>query len=148
MQVDLSGLHALVTGSTKGTGLAVAQKLAPSGAEVTVNGRKATDVEAAIAKVLAAVTNAKLVAAPGDVAAASGAATIIKAAGEIDILVNDVGIVEIRDAFAIPDEDSLHMFKTKCSAPTAKVKIQTTVSGGDVKTNSVVSLLLAQPPAG
>ena len=33
MQVDLSGLRALVTGSTKGIGFAVAQKLAASGAE-------------------------------------------------------------------------------------------------------------------
>jgi NAD(P)-dependent dehydrogenase (short-subunit alcohol dehydrogenase family) len=79
---------------------------------VAVNGRKATDVEAAIAKVRAAVTNAKLLAAPGDVAAASGVATIIKAAGEIDILVNNVGIFEIKDAFAIPDEDWLRMFET------------------------------------
>jgi NAD(P)-dependent dehydrogenase (short-subunit alcohol dehydrogenase family) len=38
MQVDLSGLRALVTGSTKGIGFAVAQKLAASGAEVAVNG--------------------------------------------------------------------------------------------------------------
>jgi NAD(P)-dependent dehydrogenase (short-subunit alcohol dehydrogenase family) len=75
MQVDLSGLRALVTGSTKGIGFAVAQKLAASGAEVAVNGRKATDVEAAIAKIRAAVRNVKLVAAPGDVAAASGVAT-------------------------------------------------------------------------
>jgi NAD(P)-dependent dehydrogenase (short-subunit alcohol dehydrogenase family) len=112
MQVDLSGLRALVTGSTKGIGLAVAQKLAASGAEVAVNGRKATDVEAAIAKVRVAVTNAKLVAAPGDVAAASGVATIIEAAGEIDILVNNAGIFEIKDAFAIPDEDWLRMFET------------------------------------
>ena len=33
-------------------------------------------------------------------------------------------------------------------ALTAKVKIKTTFSGGDVKTNSIVSLLLAQPPVG
>jgi hypothetical protein len=33
-------------------------------------------------------------------------------------------------------------------ASTAKVKIKTAFSGGDVKPNSIVSLLLAQPPAG
>src|SRR5262249_23897644 len=34
------------------------------------------------------------------------------------------------------------------AASTAKVKIKTTFSGGDVKTNSIVNLLLAQPPDG
>jgi NAD(P)-dependent dehydrogenase (short-subunit alcohol dehydrogenase family) len=39
MQVDLWKLRALVTGSTKGIGFAIAQKLAASGAAVAVNGR-------------------------------------------------------------------------------------------------------------
>jgi NAD(P)-dependent dehydrogenase (short-subunit alcohol dehydrogenase family) len=112
MQVDLSGLRALVTGSTKGIGFAVAQKLAASGAEVAVNGRKPADVEAAIARIRNAVANAKLVAAAGDAATASGVAAIIKAAGEVDILVNNVGIFELKDAFAIPDEDWQRMFET------------------------------------
>jgi NAD(P)-dependent dehydrogenase (short-subunit alcohol dehydrogenase family) len=68
VQVDLSGLRALVTGSTKGIGFAIAQKLAASGAAVAVNGRKAGDVEAALGRIRAAVTNATLIAAPGDVA--------------------------------------------------------------------------------
>lgn len=44
LQVDLSGLRVIVTGSTKGIGRAVARKLSASGAEVAVNGRKAADV--------------------------------------------------------------------------------------------------------
>ena len=49
MQIDLSGLRALVTGSTKGIGRAVAERLAENGAEVVINGRKAADVGRAIA---------------------------------------------------------------------------------------------------
>ena len=45
MQVDLSGLSALVTGSTKGIGRAIAQALAANGAEVVIHGRKAADIE-------------------------------------------------------------------------------------------------------
>lgn len=112
MQVDLSGLRALVTGSTKGIGRAVAEKLAASGAEVAVNGRKAADVAAAIAAVRKTHPNAKLVAAPGDASTADGVAAIVKAAGDVDILVNNVGIFEIKDAFAIPDEDWQRMFET------------------------------------
>jgi NAD(P)-dependent dehydrogenase (short-subunit alcohol dehydrogenase family) len=112
MQTDLAGLRALVTGSTKGIGRAVAQKLAACGAEVAVNGRNAADVDAAIGTIRKAVPNAKLVAAPGDAATAQGVAAIIKAAGEVDILVNNVGIFEIKDAFEIPDEDWTRMFET------------------------------------
>ena len=112
MQIDLSGQRALVTGSTKGIGRAVAQKLAASGAEVAVNGRKAADVADVIAQIRKAVPNAKLVAAPGDAATAEGVAAIIRAAGDVDILVNNVGIFEVKPAFDIPDEDWTRMFET------------------------------------
>jgi NAD(P)-dependent dehydrogenase (short-subunit alcohol dehydrogenase family) len=112
MQVDLAGLRALVTGSTKGIGRAIAQKLAANGAEVAINGRKAADVTAAIAAIRKAVPGAKLMPAPGDAATAPGVAAIIQAAGEVDILVNNVGIFEIKDSFEIPDEDWMRMFET------------------------------------
>jgi NAD(P)-dependent dehydrogenase (short-subunit alcohol dehydrogenase family) len=94
MQVDLAGLRALVTGSTKGIGRAIAQKLAANGAEVAINGRKSADVTQALDEIQADVPAAKLVAAPGDVATAEGVAGIIK------------------DAFAIPDEDWIRVFET------------------------------------
>jgi NAD(P)-dependent dehydrogenase (short-subunit alcohol dehydrogenase family) len=112
MHVDLSGLRALVTGSTKGIGRAVAETLAANGAEVVINGRNAADVERAIAQIRGTSPKARLVAAPGDAATARGAAAIIKAAGDVDILVNNVGIFEIKDAFVIPDEDWQRLFET------------------------------------
>ena len=39
---DLSGRTALVTGSTRGLGLALAQALADAGARVAINGRTAS----------------------------------------------------------------------------------------------------------
>src|SRR5262245_53633821 len=111
MQVDLNGLRALVTGSTKGIGLAIAQKLAANGAEVAVNSRKKGDVEEAIKKIRDELPSAKLIAAPGDSGSAKGVAEIIQAAGEVDILVNNVGFFEIKDAFEIPDEDWTRIFE-------------------------------------
>jgi NAD(P)-dependent dehydrogenase (short-subunit alcohol dehydrogenase family) len=110
MQVDLSGLRALVTGSTKGIGRAVAETLAKNGTEVAINGRKAADVERAIAAIRAAQPDARLVPAPGDVATAEGVAAVIKAAGDVDILVNNAGIYELKDAFAISDDDWQRLF--------------------------------------
>src|ERR1700739_2358433 len=105
MQVDLSGLRALVTGSTKGIGRAIAEALAANGAEVVINGRRPADVEQAIKDIRDKLPTARLAGAPGDVATADGIATIIKAAGDIDILINNAGIFEIKDAFEILDED-------------------------------------------
>jgi NAD(P)-dependent dehydrogenase (short-subunit alcohol dehydrogenase family) len=112
MHVDLSGLRALVTGSTKGIGRAIAEVLAANGAEVVINGRKAADVERAIADISHRLPDARLVAAPGDAATAQGVTAIIDAAGDVDILVNNVGIFEIKDAFAIPDADWQRLFET------------------------------------
>jgi NAD(P)-dependent dehydrogenase (short-subunit alcohol dehydrogenase family) len=112
MQIDLAGLRALVTGSTKGIGRAIAEMLAENGAEVVINGRKAADVEQAIEDIRTKLPKARLVAAPGDVASADGIAAIIKLAGDVDILVNNAGIFEIKDAFEIADEDWQRLFAT------------------------------------
>src|SRR5262249_50170440 len=112
MSTDLSGLRALVTGSTKGIGHAIAHRLAANGAEVIVNGRKKADVEEAIARIRKEVPTAKLVAAPGDVATADGVAATIGGAGEVEILVNNVGVFEVVDAFAIPDKEWQRLFET------------------------------------
>src|SRR6478672_10930132 len=81
MQVDLSGLRALVTGSTKGIGRAIARELAANGAEVVINGRKAADTEQAIVSLRSALPKARFKAAPGDAGTAAGVASIIEAAG-------------------------------------------------------------------
>src|SRR5215813_3000304 len=112
MHVDLTGLRALVTGSTKGIGRAIAQKLAACGAEVAINGRNAADVNDAIDIIRKAVPDAKLVAAPGNAGLADGCVEVIKAAGEVDILVNNVGVFENKDAFEIPDADWQRLFET------------------------------------
>src|SRR5436305_442741 len=60
MDLDLTGKRALVTGSTRGIGLATATGLAQMGAEVIVNGREQAAVDEAIAKIKAADPSAKL----------------------------------------------------------------------------------------
>jgi gluconate 5-dehydrogenase len=83
---DLSGRTALVTGSTRGLGLAMAQALAGAGARVGINGRSRDACEAVAAGIDGAF------AAPFDVTDETAVADGVAAAGDVDILVNNAGI--------------------------------------------------------
>ena len=78
MDLDLTGKTALVTGSTRGIGLATAIGLARMGAEVIVNGRTDAAVAEAIAKVKAAAPAAKTQAAAFDLGTADGCAALTR----------------------------------------------------------------------
>src|SRR5215212_8078514 len=101
MDIDLTGKRALVTGSTRGIGLAAATGLAQMGAEVVVNGREQAAVNEAIAKIRKSTPSAKLHAAVFDLGGAAGCAGLIAQFGEVDILVNNLGVYEPKAFFDI-----------------------------------------------
>ena len=107
MNLQLSGKLALVSGSSKGIGLAIATGLAREGAHVIINGRSAESVQSALAKVQQAATGAKLEGFAGDL---SDAAVVEKLVGQfpaVDILV----IFEPKPFEEIPDEDWRRFFE-------------------------------------
>ena len=111
MDLDLSGKLALVTGSTRGIGLAAAKGLAEMGAEVIVNGRERAAVDEAIAQIREGAPTAKLHAAAIDLGGAEGCAAIVRQFPEVDILVNNLGIYEPKPFFEIEDADWSKMFE-------------------------------------
>src|SRR5262245_60541155 len=111
MDLDLTGKTALVTGSTRGIGLATATGLARMSAKVIVNGRTEAAVAEATAKIKAAVPAAKLDSAPIDLAAAEGCTEITQRFPAVDILVNNLGIYEPKPFFDTPDADWSKMFE-------------------------------------
>lgn len=110
MDLQLNGKLALVTGSTKGIGLAIATALAREGAEVIVNGRSEASLAQAIEKITERVAGARLLGFTGDLADADVAAALVKRFPDIDILVNNLGIFEPKPFDEIPDEDWRRFF--------------------------------------
>jgi gluconate 5-dehydrogenase len=92
---DIAGKTALVTGSSRGIGRALAEGLAAQGARVVIHGRDAAQVDATIIEI-ASATGAELMGSTFDVSVQSevdaGIAQIEKAWGALDILVNNAGI--------------------------------------------------------
>ena len=111
VDLKLTGKVALITGSTAGIGLAIAQALAREGAHVYVNGRTQQRVDAAITEIRSHAANAKLDGVAADFSGAAGAEAVIKKLPAVDVLVNNVGIFEPKPFGEIADADWFRFFE-------------------------------------
>ncbi len=118
MQIDLSGKTALVTGSTQGIGLAIAEQLADSGARVAVNGRTPERVEAAVAQLRGDVVGVAV-----DVTTEEGAAQLLRELPDVDILVNNLGIFGAVPAREITDEQWRQYFDVNVLAAVRLIRM-------------------------
>ena len=88
-----TGQVALITGASRGIGLAVAQRLVAEGARVGVTARKPEGLAQAL-EALGGAAHAVTVAGRGDDAEhqAAAVAAVVRAFGRLDVLVNNTGI--------------------------------------------------------
>ena len=103
MNIDLSNRSAIVTGSTRGIGRAIAQLLSDSGANVAIVGRDPSTAE---------VVASTMRSARGfgcDITDAAAVGTLVddveKAFGGVDILVNNAGITRDNLLMRLKDDD-------------------------------------------
>lgn len=111
MDLGLQGKTAVVSGSTAGIGFAIAATLAQEGAKVVVNGRTEARVTAALAQIRERITNADVRGVAADLASSAGVQMLVKQIPEADILVNNLGIFEVKSFAEISDADWLRFFE-------------------------------------
>ncbi len=111
MHIDLTGKTALITGSTAGIGLAIAEGLARAGAHLVINGRSEDSVKSALAHLRVCASNVNTLGVAADLHDAAGAKRLIDAAPNVDILVNNAGIYGLQPFFDISDDDWEHYFQ-------------------------------------
>src|SRR2546427_7676040 len=110
MNLKLTGKTALVSGSTKGIGFAIATGLAHEGARVIVNGRLEKSVAKAKGQIEQAVPDARIESFAGDPSTAAAAETLLQRFPLVDILVNNLGIFEPKPFEGITDEEWRRFF--------------------------------------
>jgi 3-oxoacyl-[acyl-carrier protein] reductase len=110
MDLGLTGKVAVVTGGSRGLGLAAAKSLASEGAHVVICARGEEQLQKAVNEILQQVTSsARAITVTADVSTESGVNSVIdfaiKSFGRLDVVVNNVGLGRGGDLEATSDAD-------------------------------------------
>src|SRR5215213_6351688 len=92
MDLKIKGRKALVTGSSKGIGLAIAQTLAEEGCHVQLAARTQADLDRAAAEIRVKY-GVEAVGHAVDLSDSANVKELAKKAGDVDILVNSAGAI-------------------------------------------------------
>lgn len=110
MDLQLTDKTALVTGSTAGIGLAIAEELARESVSVVITGRSQDKIGAALHSLGGGREGVRVQGVVADLTTPEGAVALFGQVPEVDILVNNLGIYEPKPFAEITDEDWFRLF--------------------------------------
>lgn len=102
MNLYLTGKRALISGASKGIGLASAMLLAEEGCDLVLVSRGAVDLERAVVAIHAR-SNVSVQIVPADLSSQAEIERVANEAGPLDILVNNAGAIPSGDLHAVDD---------------------------------------------
>lgn len=105
MNLKLNGKKAFISGSTQGIGFAIAQQLLNEKAEVIINGRNKEKTDLAVKQLQDEFPNALVSGITADFGKHDEVIHLLSKLNDIDILINNVGIFELKAFEDIEDED-------------------------------------------
>ncbi|SHL24080.1 SDR family NAD(P)-dependent oxidoreductase [Chryseobacterium polytrichastri] len=111
MNLELTSKKAFISGSTQGIGFAIAQQLLVEGAEVIINGRQKLKTEKAVFQLQQQFPDATISGIVADFSNHEEVHHLLEQLNDIDILINNIGIFELKDFTTISDEDWYHIFE-------------------------------------
>ena len=111
MDLKLTDKTALVSGSTKGIGFAIAIGLAREGAQVIINGRTEQSVADAKQQIEKILPESKIDGFAGDLSTEVATEALLTQFPNVDILVNNLGIFEPNPFEEISDKDWRRFFE-------------------------------------
>lgn len=111
MDLNLHGKRAFISGSTQGIGFAIAQRLLNENVVVTINGRQPEKTEQARKNLQEQFPNANVAAIAADFSKKEEVENLLAQLTDIDILINNIGIFEVKDFEKITDEDWYKYFE-------------------------------------
>lgn len=122
MDMELNNKTALVTGSTKGIGKAIAMELAREGAHVLINGRNDEEVERTVQEIKSKFPNTSPQKATADLVDIGQREALFEKYPHVDILVNNMGIYEIMSYEDVDDKVWETYFRTNVLAANGLTK--------------------------
>jgi len=139
MDLGLKGKRVLVTGASQGIGEGIAQAFAEEGAILHLTARSAENMEA-IAKRLRATYDANITVWPMDLNEAGAPERLAEAVGDVDILINNAGVIPGGNLFSTTGESwranwelKVYGYINMCRIYYQKMK----VAGGGVIINDI-----------
>lgn len=110
MDLHLKSKTAFISGSTQGIGFAIARQLVAEGAGVIINGRTQQKIDTAVALLQKEYPNGDISGIVANFSKAEEVEGLLASLPHIDILINNVGIFELKSFELITDEEWMNFF--------------------------------------